>query len=278
MVRLAAVGDLHLTTGNAGRFRPALLRLRHHADVLLLAGDLTEHGTADQAHWLAAEVHDLGLPVIAVLGNHDHLTGRAAATVAAALTDAGVHLLDETGTVLTVDGVRLGVAGAMGFGGGFDPSRTDKRADRFAAALAGLDCDIRVALTHYAPTVATLAGEPRHLYPVLGNAALGTAIDAAATHLAVHGHAHHGCEHGTTPAGVPVRNVAYPLIRCEARVYHLHLDPDHNVRVATVGHDRVGAWMRWSSHRSADLAARTIQHTHATLTAGTRTERGGRRG
>jgi Icc-related predicted phosphoesterase len=161
MVRLAAVGDLHLTAGNAGRFRPALLRLRHHADVLLLAGDLTEHGTADQAYCLAAEVRDLGIPVIAVVGNHDHLTGRAAATVAAALTDAGVHLLEETGTVLTVDGVRLGVASAMGFGGGFDPSRTDEGADRFAAALAGLDCDIRVALTHNAPTVATLAGEPR---------------------------------------------------------------------------------------------------------------------
>ena len=39
--------------------------------------------------------------------------------------------------------------------------------------------------------------------------------------LAVHGHAHSGIEHGTTPGGIPVRNVALPVIGCAYRVYVL---------------------------------------------------------
>jgi hypothetical protein len=202
--------------------------LRHHADVLLLAGDLSARHSRP-GPLSGRRVRDLGLPVIAVVGNHDHLTGRAAATVAAALTDAGVHLLDETGTVLTVDRVRLGVAGAMGFGGGFDPSRTDKRADRFAAALAGLDCDIRVALTHYAPTVATLPAN--RACTVLGGAALAPPSAAATTWP----FATPITSAGTPPRRCSVRSIAYPLIGASPRPPAL--DPDH-LRVVTVGHDR----------------------------------------
>lgn len=280
VVRVAAVGDLHLTAARAGRFRPALLRLRHHADLLLLAGDLTERATAEQAACLTQEVNHLGLPVVAVLGNHDHLTGGpGAARVSAALAEAGVVVLDDAALVVAVNDLRVGVAGTMGFGGGFDPAPPDDRADRFAAVLGALDCDLRIALTHYAPAVGTLDGEPGRLYPALGSAALGTAIDTTRTHLAIHGHAHHGQEHGTTPGGVPVRNVAYPVIRSEARIYHLHRQPDHTVSVTTLGHDRVGAWLRWSSNRSVDLAGQAIGHTHTVITAATtRTGKGARRG
>ena len=222
-VRVAAVGDLHMTIDQAGRFGPSFRGVHERADVLLLAGDLTQNGTPAEAQCVASEVTGLGLPVIAVLGNHDHLSG-AGATVAAILQNAGVHVLDETGTVLMCGGTRLGVAGIMGFGGGFavvPGRRSDERAERFADALARLDCDVRVAMTHYAPATGTLAGEPARLYSVLGSSSLGEAIDAARPDLAIHGHAHHGCEHGTTPAGVPVRNVAYPVIRQGLRVYEV---------------------------------------------------------
>ena len=46
MIRIAAVGDVHLDADVLGRFRPALEELPDCADVLLLAGDLTRHGTA----------------------------------------------------------------------------------------------------------------------------------------------------------------------------------------------------------------------------------------
>jgi Icc-related predicted phosphoesterase len=256
-VRLAAVGDLHMTGSRAGRFRPALLRLVHHADVLLLAGDLTEQGSSQEAACVAAEVCDLGLPVVAVLGNHDHHGGRSGgARLTARLTDVGVTVLDDSATVVTIGGIRLGVAGTMGFGGGFRPDPGDERADQFAGALAGLEADLRVALTHYAPVVGTLRGEPERLYPVLGSGTLAAAIDAAGADLAVHGHAHHGCELGTTPGGVPVRNVAYPVNRVEARMYHLQRQLDGGVQIEAAAHGRVGALMRWTVRRTVDLANR----------------------
>lgn len=78
-----------------------------------------------------------------------------------------------------------------------------------------------MVLTHYAPTAGTLAGEPTALFPVLGSYLLGEVIDRAGVTLAVHGRAHHGSEHGTTPGGVPVRNVARPVIGAPYRLYIL---------------------------------------------------------
>jgi Icc-related predicted phosphoesterase len=260
-VRIAAVGDLHVTVDRAGRFRPALRRVHAQADVLLLAGDLTQRGTLAEARCVAEEVADLGLPVFAVLGNHDHLSGHAHA-VAAMLGDRGVRVLEQTATVVTVAGLRLGVAGVMGFGGGFAPAadgRRDERAERFGEVLRGLVCDVRVALTHYAPVAGTLSGEPERLFGVLGSQAIGAAIDASGTHLAVHGHAHHGQEHGATPGGVPVRNVAYPVIRQEFRLYDVQLLTNGGVRVTTVRYDRVGGWARWAWRRSSDLAGRAAR-------------------
>jgi Icc-related predicted phosphoesterase len=67
----------------------------------------------------------------------------------------------------------------------------------------------------------TLVGEPLEIYPFLGSYLLAQAIDSAPTALAVHGHAHHGSERGRTPGGVPVRNVAHPVIKQAYNVYQL---------------------------------------------------------
>ena len=146
------------------------------------------------------------------------------------------YVLEGSGTVQTFGGTRLGVAGAKGFGGGFagrcgsdfgEPEmkafiRTTSRiADRLGEVLRGLDCDVLVALTHYAPVPETLAGEPLEIYPFLGSYLLGQAIDSAPTALALHGHAHHGSERGTTPGGVRVRNVAHPVIKQAYSVFHV---------------------------------------------------------
>lgn len=234
-IRVAAVGDLHATAEAAGRFRPALQRATHEADVLLLAGDLTHMGKVDEARCLAGEVPN-GVPTAAVLGNHDYHDG-SQHVITSVLTAAGTHVLEGTALVLSIRGVRVGIAGVKGFGGGFpgglfhefgEPelkafAATGRRAaEALATALAGLEADVRIVLTHYSPVPDTLAGEPRDLYPVLGNHLLGEAIDrAGGVALAIHGHAHRGTEHGTTPGGVPVRNVAQHVIGAPYRVYHL---------------------------------------------------------
>ncbi|GAB4586871.1 metallophosphoesterase [Nocardia sp. IFM 10818] len=237
-VRIAAVGDVHLGADAAGSLRPALAELPGCADVLLLAGDLTRHGTLDEARVVAAEFSDVGVPVIAVLGNHDHHSD-AADKISAVLTEHGITVLEGSATTIAVNGLTLGVAGTKGFGGGFAgkcasvfgerqmrefASHTVDLATSLYDALAGLLSDVTVALTHYSPVSDTLHGEPREIYPFLGSYLLGEAIDGCAVDLAVHGHAHHGEERGTTPGGIRVRNVAQPVIRSAFAVYELHPD------------------------------------------------------
>ncbi|HEX2771787.1 MAG TPA: metallophosphoesterase [Micromonosporaceae bacterium] len=235
MIRIAAVGDVHMDEDVLGRFRPALEHLPDHADVLLLAGDLTRHGTESEARCVATEFGGLDVPVVAVLGNHDHHCDEVPQVIKV-LEDAGITVLEGTGTVVDRGGTRIGVAGVKGFGGGFagrcasafgEPEMkafirtTSDTADRLGAALRELDCDVRVALTHYAPVPDTLAGEPLEIYPFLGSYLLAEAIDSAPTALAVHGHAHLGTERGTTPGGVRVRNVAHPVIKQAYSVFQL---------------------------------------------------------
>lgn len=234
-IRIAAVGDVHMDEDVRGRFRPALAQLPEQADVLLLAGDLTRHGTPGEAACLADEFRDLGVPVVAVLGNHDHHSDQVPA-VLSTLDSAGIHVLEGEWAEFDTPGGRLGVAGAKGFGGGFagrcasafgEPEMkafvqaTTVAADRLAAALASLHSDVRVALTHYSPVPDTLAGEPPELYPFLGSYLLAEAIDSVPTALAIHGHAHAGTERGRTPGGVRVRNVAHPVIRQAYSVFRL---------------------------------------------------------
>ncbi|MEV0943176.1 metallophosphoesterase [Micromonospora wenchangensis] len=235
MIRIAAVGDVHLDADVLGRFRPALEELPDCADVLLLAGDLTRHGTESEARCVAEEFGGLGVPVVTVLGNHDHQCDQVPQVVKV-LEDAGITVLEGTGTVLEYPGGRLGVAGVKGFGGGFagrcasdfgEPEMksfvrtSNESAAALGEALRGLDCDLLVALTHYAPVPDTLAGEPLEIYPFLGSYQLGQAIDSAPTALALHGHAHAGSERGVTPGGVRVRNVAHPVIKQAYSVFHL---------------------------------------------------------
>jgi Icc-related predicted phosphoesterase len=247
MIRIAAVGDVHVDKDVLGRYRPALEQLPAVADALLIAGDLTRHGTVEEAKCMATEFGDLGVPVVVVLGNHDHQSDQQDA-VSDVLRDAGITVLEGDTTVLELHGHRLGIAGVKGFGGGFAGAcaskfgeremknfvgTTEAIADRLGAALRGLDCDALVALTHYAPVPETLVGEPLEIYPFLGSYLLGQAIDSAPTALALHGHAHHGSERGRTPGGVPVRNVAHPVIKQAYNVYQL-LTSDVDAGLATV--------------------------------------------
>ncbi|MFI2615059.1 metallophosphoesterase [Streptomyces sp. NPDC018584] len=252
MIRIAAVGDIHMGLDSKGLLRPAFETLDDCADLLLLAGDLTRHGTVEEARVVAEEVAGLPVPVIAVLGNHDHHDERPE-EVTDVLRDAGVRVLEGEGTVVDVDGARVGVAGTKGFGGGFvgrsgsefgEPLMkefiryTRRCADGLRTSLdelAGQGCDTRVALTHFAPVADTLAGEPLEIYPFLGSYLLAEAVDGAGADLAVHGHAHAGTEHGMTSGGVPVRNVAQPVIRKAFNVYHLKGGRTAGTAAATIG-------------------------------------------
>ena len=234
-VRIAAVGDVHVGTDTHGRLRASYAELSSCADMFLIAGDLTRVGSEDEAACVVDELADVGVPVIAVLGNHDHHADQTDAVIER-LERAGVRVLEGANTVVDVDGVTVGIAGVKGFGGGFagrsgsdfgEPEmkafvrHTIDAARRLERGLAELSTDVRIALLHYSPVPDTLVGEPLEIYPFLGSYLLAEAIDRAGADLVLHGHAHRGSERGLTPGGVRVRNVAQPVLGAPFRVYTL---------------------------------------------------------
>lgn len=223
-----------------GRYAPALDKLPDQADVLLVAGDLTQHGTLEEGAAFAEEFSASRIPTVVVLGNHDHHSGLED-EIRALIERAGMTVLEGEGCVIDTPVGRLGVAGAKGFCLGF----TGRCAANFgetqmkAFTQHGIDSagllrrgfeqiddvdprpDVRVALTHFAPTTTTLRGEPAEIWPFLGNHLLGEVIDDLRADFAVHGHAHAGSERGRTERGIPVRNVAQPVIRSAYRIYEI---------------------------------------------------------
>jgi Icc-related predicted phosphoesterase len=238
VIRVAAVGDIHFGQDSAGTLRPHLADIADHADVYLLAGDLTRLGDPQEAAVLAEELRDVSVPIVAVLGNHDYHSDREK-EVTDVLAEAGVCMLEGTSTVIDVAGVPVGIAGVKGFGSGFagacgsdfgEPMmkafvrHTQESADRLGQALEDLaraGVEHRVALMHYAPTQGTLQGERLEIYPFLGSYLLGEAVDRVGADVAIHGHAHGGTEKGFTPGGIQVRNVAQPVINRAYNVYCL---------------------------------------------------------
>jgi len=224
-VRIAAVGDIHV--GTAGTDLVALWAdLDAHADLLLLAGDLTKVGTTEEAEVVAGALAGVSVPVIAVLGNHD-VHGGQGPSHRRALEAVGVTVLEGAACTVEIRGTRVGVAGVKGFGGGFPGSscadfgepemKAFVRAARTSAAalshaLEGLEAEVMVALIHYAPCRGTLVGEPEGIHAFLGCYQLGEAVDRAGADLAVHGHAHAGSRRGATEGGVPTFNVARPVL------------------------------------------------------------------
>ena len=55
MIRVAAVGDLHVGPDSAGALREQLSAVPDKADVLLIAGDLTKSGEPEEAEALSRE-------------------------------------------------------------------------------------------------------------------------------------------------------------------------------------------------------------------------------
>ncbi|MFG1945180.1 metallophosphoesterase [Nonomuraea sp. NPDC048826] len=234
-LRIAAVGDIHLGEDVRGQYRKSLDGIEERADVLMVAGDLTRHGTLAEGRVVADELRDLPIPVVAVLGNHDYHSDLQH-EIAGELRDAGVIVLHDDGVVIECSGARLGVVGGKGFGGGFAGKcasefgeretknfvrHTRLIAESWQRALKEMDADRKVVLSHYSPIKETLEGEPLEIYPFLGSYLLAEAVDTVGADLILHGHAHKGTEKGMTSGGIRVRNVALPVLGRAYAVYCL---------------------------------------------------------
>jgi len=235
-VRIAAAGDVHCGPAtDREALRASFADVAGRADVILLAGDLTTHGEPENVEALVEACRDLGVPVLTVLGNHDHHAGRAE-EVAAALREGGIDVLDRDHRVLDLDGTQLGVAGTKGFVGGFTGSHLPDFGEPLLrkvyaegmAEVTALDaslqaialCPLRVVLLHYAPTTETLVGERESIWTFLGTDRLAVPIAEHCPDVVLHGHAHAGTFEGRINE-IPVHNVAVPLMGQSFWVFEL---------------------------------------------------------
>ncbi|HEX3556585.1 MAG TPA: metallophosphoesterase [Thermoanaerobaculia bacterium] len=223
-LRIAALADLHYARSPEPAVREVLTQAGRECDVVLLCGDLTDHGLPEEAVDLAREIHaSVSVPVIAVLGNHDFEGGRQE-EIKRLLCDSGIRVLD--GDATEVQGV--GFAGVKGFAGGFGKRALGPwgenvikqfvreavdEALKLESALARLRGRPRIAVLHYSPIQETVEGEPVEIFPFLGSSRLEEPLTRYPVQAVFHGHAHRGRPEGRTAQGVPVFNVSLSLLR-----------------------------------------------------------------
>ena len=226
MFRLAAIGDLHIWGPIPHRLIEEFEALRDNADVLVIAGDITNNGLLVQAERAVGLLSRAKLPMLAVLGNHDRRSLRRQ-RFREIIEQAGVTFLDGSSVILG-NTETIGVAGVSGSGGGFWPIegpdtlsrraaqllaiRGRREAARLETALSALETDYRVVVTHVSPTLSTCAGEPKAKFWLLGNCELAQVVDRQGVDLVIHGHAHRGFPRGQTSGGTPVHNVAKNVV------------------------------------------------------------------
>lgn len=222
-MRIAAVGDIHVGESSGGACRRLLSDMCGRADVLLLCGDLTNRGLPREAEVLAEELAVCRIPILAVLGNHDFECGQQE-EVKHIICHAGVKMLDDEPCEIE----NVGFAGVRGFCGGFDRHMLAPWGEQMIksfvretidetllleSGLAKLRTEHKIAVLHYAPVRKTVEGEPPEIFPFLGSSRLAEPIDRFGVATAFHGHAHNGSPEGKTLTGIPVYNVALPLMR-----------------------------------------------------------------
>jgi uncharacterized protein len=224
-MRIAATADLHFVPQNATLLRNQFDKVRDEADLLILAGDLTNYGRPAEMEPLLNTLVRLRIPTVAVLGNHDYESEQQAELMRM-MTAEGVKVLD--GSAYERDGV--GFAGTKGFVGGFgrgvltafgEPEiKTFVRASidealKLERAMSQLRTTKRVVVLHYAPIAATTVGEAPEISPFLGTSRLAEVIDRHGADLVLHGHSHNGTLNGHTTGGIPVHNVAITLLQSQ---------------------------------------------------------------
>jgi Icc-related predicted phosphoesterase len=228
-LKVAAIGDLHVREDNSSSYRELFGEISKEADVLVLAGDLTDLGKPKEAEILAQDLKTCSIPIVGVLGNHDYECG-AHEEVAHILRDAGMKVLD--GQSVEIDGV--GFVGVKGFAGGFgrrmlgsfgEPAikqfvgETMNETLRLENAMRQVRAKRSMVILHYAPVADTIESEPLEIYPFLGSSRLAETIDRFKVSAIVHGHAHRGRFEGRTPGGQPVYNVAKHIEKPNGKPY-----------------------------------------------------------
>ncbi len=217
-MRIAAIADIHTRIHEEEATAKLFEGVNEEADLLILAGDLTDTGLPEEAETLFLSLKNITVPVMAILGNHDHESGFAA-EITQLLSEKGIIMME--GQVHEMNGV--GFVGTKGFCGGFGRNIVQpfgenalkifiragiNEAVELESLVARMKSSRRMAILHYSPIKETLEGESPELFPFLGSERLAYALDRQGVDVVIHGHAHHGRPEGRTPGGIPVYNIS----------------------------------------------------------------------
>lgn len=222
-LKIAALGDIHMKETLVGVLKPIFQEIAQKTNILLLCGDLTDHGYIEEAEMLSHELEGINLTILAVLGNHDYTSGHDE-EIRRILSPRFLTILDKE--PFEINGVSF--VGTKGFGGGFDehllsPFGEQEIKDFVQTAvteelkleeqLSQTDCQKKVVVLHYSPIKDTVIGEPEEIFPFMGSSRLAGPIERFKASVAFHGHAHHGTHQGRTIQGIPVYNVCFSIMQ-----------------------------------------------------------------
>lgn len=246
-ITIAATADLHLKTEDKYQpwplsfYEQLIAEMSQKADALIICGDITGDGSEQAVKKSLQVLKNASKKVFIVLGNHDH--GKLPIKEILE-SKAGVTVLSGTVETISKGSRSVGITGVEGwYDGKFGHStkmekkialatiRLEEQLRKLKKALTQLQGQDNIVLTHFAPIQETIVGESPEDYYFLGSPRLGEEIDRFKdkVKLILHGHAHKGTYEGKTREGLPVFNVALPVLarqsgvpRDEIQVSHLY--------------------------------------------------------
>jgi Icc-related predicted phosphoesterase len=229
-IKIEALGDIHIKETSKDSLQSIVRSVNADADLLLLCGDLTNLGLPEEADVLIEELKQSQVPVLAVFGNHDYESDMQD-VLRKKLLNHRVIVLEGDEYIFEKDERKIGFTGIKGFGGGFNPNMWGRFGEKEQKAfydaietevqrleiglnsMQNKELDEQIVLLHFSPIRATLEGDVVELYPFLGSSRLEEVIDRYDVTAVFHGHSHFGSPEGKTAKGIPVYNVALPLMQ-----------------------------------------------------------------
>lgn len=191
-----------------------LLKKSDEPDIFLTAGDMYNDGNPGHYEIIVEYLEKLKwkCPALACLGNWDE----GDRDEIRELCGSRILLLEEESAKMKIKGKTVGVVGSIGcvdsfawFLPGIWKDFYRERAEKIRQLLLGLGTDVKILLTHYAPSYQTLRGENPFIYENLGYRGLEKILIETKATFAVHGHAHFGVPLGFV-GQIPVFNAAFP--------------------------------------------------------------------
>ncbi|MCX8178632.1 MAG: metallophosphoesterase [Candidatus Aenigmarchaeota archaeon] len=197
---IAAVSDIH-SPRNYELFVRSIDNLTDKIDLFVLAGDIVDQGNVDEYQKIInAFFGKVNCPKIACFGNSEY--GKEQTDKIKIRYSNEIVFLDDESIILEIQGKKIGIVGTKGsldrptywqyknIPGIEEEYRN--RVNKVKELLNGLDTDLKILVTHYAPTYKILEGENINAYPELGSQLMEDAILQTKPNLVICGHAHKG--------------------------------------------------------------------------------------